>query len=144
MQRTLNLVLLALFLSLVACTSGATGSQIRVQDAWARPALAGGNSAVYLRLVNGGSQADYLLSGASPAAAAVEIHETKMVDGMMKMQPIPRLEVPAGGQVALEPGGLHIMLIGMSRSLSAGESLSLRLRFERAGEMELQVPVREP
>jgi hypothetical protein len=71
-----------------------------------------------------------------------EIHEMADVDGMMQMRPLPEgLEIPGGGEVTLESGGLHVMLIGLIRDLENGASYELTLEFERAGQVTLQVPV---
>jgi copper(I)-binding protein len=60
----------------------------------------------------------------------------------MRMQPTGPLPVPAGGQVRLEPGGLHIMLIGLHQDLTTDSEFVLTLTFERAGTLNLRVPVR--
>jgi copper(I)-binding protein len=145
MLRSLILTLLIAAMSLTACGVGPSQAQIKVEDAWARPApLAGGNGAVYLRLVNTGGEADQLLGGSSPLAQAVEVHKTTMSQDVMKMEPIPSLAVPAGGQVELKPGGFHIMLIGLKQPLAAGSRLPLTLRFEKSGDLQLEIQVREP
>ena len=70
------------------------------------------------------------------------IHRSVVVDGIMKMRHVDAVEIPPGGSIRLEPGGLHAMLMGVSSRLEAGERISLTLVFERAGEVELSVPVR--
>jgi len=96
-----------------------------------------------MRLVNGGSEADQLLGGVSLLAGAVEVHKTTMEEGVMKMEHSPGLEIPAKGEVSLEPGGYHVMLIGVNRALQAGDTLPITLNFEKSGEMQLEVQVRE-
>src|SRR5690606_31343763 len=86
---------------------------------------------------------------ALPISELVEIHETTievyMEDGrfqqVMRMQQIPQLVVPAGGRVELRPGGLHIMLIGLTRDLEEGDSFSLTLYTEDGQEHVIHVPV---
>jgi copper(I)-binding protein len=137
-------IVLIAALALTACGAASTGPQIRVEDAWARPVpSAGGNGAVFMRLVNAGNAPDQLVGAESPAAGTVEVHQTTMEEGVMKMEHIPGLEIPAGGETVLEPGGYHVMLIGVSQALSPGDSLPLTLRFEKSGEMTMDVEVRE-
>jgi copper(I)-binding protein len=145
MLRSLTLTLLIAAISLTACGAGTSQAQIKVEDARARPVpLTGGNGAVYLRLVNTGGEADQLLGGSSPLAQAVEVHKTTTSQDVMKMKPIPSLAVPSGGQVELEPGGLHIMLVELKQPLAAGDRLPLTLRFEKSGELQLDIQVQEP
>jgi copper(I)-binding protein len=115
-----------------------------VEDAWARPVpAAGGNGAVFFRLVNTGNEADQLLGGESPVAGSVEVHKTTMEEGVMRMEHIPGLELPAKGEILLEPGGYHVMLIGVNTSLAIGDTLPITLRFGKSGEIQIEVQVRE-
>ncbi len=160
----LKIVSIALLLALVLSACGAAeGAGLRVEEAWARPAMAGGDmqagsegamgggmaapgtGAVFMRLVNDGPEADRLLGGQTDVAAVVEIHETVMEGEVMKMQMLPEgLEIPAGGEVALRPGGYHIMLIGVRDDLEVGERFELDLQFERAGTVTVEAEVRQP
>ncbi len=129
--------------------SGKEGAEetIRIVDPWARAAMQMGGtstSAVYLVIRNEGEQADRLLGAESEAAQTVELHQSKMEGGTMKMEPVEAIDIPPGGQVELKPGGLHIMLIGLKRDLPAGERLTLVLHFERAGDIEVEAEVRQP
>ena len=135
----LTLVLTSL---LVACGS-ANDQTLHVNDVWARPALADGNSAVYFVIENGTAQADTLLSASSDVANAVELHMTKMEDGNMQMMPQSEVPVPSG-ETKFEPGGLHVMLIGLKQNLKPGDSFTVTLDFATAGEMPLAVTVQEP
>ena len=105
---------------------------------------AGGSetSAVYLSIRNSGPIDDTLLDVQTDVAVAAEIHRTTAQDGVMRMGPAGPLLVPAGGTLALEPGGLHIMLIGLHQDLRPGSQVRLTLRFERAGDVEVLVPIR--
>jgi copper(I)-binding protein len=120
---------------------------IRIVDPWARAAIQMGGtptSAVYLIIRNEGEEADRLLGAESDAAQTVELHQSKMEGGTMKMEPVQAIDIPPGGQVELKPGGLHIMLIGLKRDLPAGERLTLVLHFERSGDIEVEAEVRQP
>lgn len=114
---------------------------LRVEGAWARGGVAGGNGAVYATLANDGATADRLVAVKGDAAEAIEIHDMATVDGVMRMRKLEALEVPAGGTVALAPGGVHIMLIGLKDTLKAGATLTLTFVFETTGEVTAAVPV---
>jgi len=147
----------AVLLMLVAgCGSGGDGG-LAIEEVWARPAMAGGEAmaetggmggggtgAVFMRISNDGGQADRLMGGGTDVAEAVEIHETVMDGEVMRMQMLPQgIEIPAGGEVMLKPGGFHVMLIGMQRDLSVGDTFEIELLFENAGSRVVTVEVRE-
>ena len=101
-----------------------------------------GTGAAFFTITNNGSDADRLVAAMSDIAAATEIHEMAMKDGTMTMSPLmDGLEIPAGETVTLEPGGYHIMFIGLTQDLKAGDTFTLTLEFETAGEVEVTVPV---
>ncbi len=144
------LLMVGLFVALAgACTpvppasSGAGGAAgIVATDAWAR-AAATGNSAAYMILRNGSPAADRFVKAESDVAAAVELHQTTMDGGIMKMAPVDGIALPAKGQAELKPGGLHVMLIGLKQELKPGEKLKLKLHFEKAGVQEIEAEVRK-
>lgn len=117
--------------------------QLTVVDAKARPApLAGGNGAVYLTVLNGLAEDVQLVSAASPAAGVVELHETVNDGGVMRMVHHPEgFPVPAGGDMAMVPGGKHVMLIGVAQALSPGDSVELLLSFDNGETISLSAPV---
>lgn len=108
-------------------------------------AMGGGmNSAVYMMLTNPGDSPDRLLSAAADVAGAVEIHETTMDGDVMRMQQVSGgIEIPANGQVELKSGGLHVMLIGLTRDLNPGETFPVTLQFENAGAVTVEAEVRQ-
>ncbi|MBP0445539.1 copper chaperone PCu(A)C [Roseomonas sp. SSH11] len=114
---------------------------ITVEQPWARAALQGGTGGAFLTIRNAGSQPDRLLSASTPLARAVEIHETVREGDISRMRPVQALEVPGEGSVTLQPGGLHVMLLGLSQALRPGTTLPLTLAFERAGSVTVQVAV---
>jgi copper(I)-binding protein len=143
-----SIIPIALITALVLCACGpvttAGGPQISIEDAWARPVpAAGGNGAIFFRLVNAGNESDQLVGGQSPVAGTVEVHKTTMEEGVMKMEHIAALEVPAKSEVLLKPGDYHVMLIDVSTTLAPGDTLPITLNFEKSGEMALDVEVRD-
>ena len=128
-----------------ACSSSPSSvGTMRVEDAWARPSMGMDRAgAAYLVVVNDTGQADALLRASSPAAATVELHETSAdASGQMAMHPVARIELPAAGRVALEPGGLHVMLIDLTGDLVAGQEIELTLDFEHAPDLVVTAAVR--
>jgi copper(I)-binding protein len=134
-----------LLLSALAACGGAEGPQIEVENAWARPSpKMAGTGAAYMVIKNTGNEADRLLGGETPAAEVVELHESFMDENdVMKMQPVEGgfIEVPAGGEAELRPGGLHIMLIRLTEPLENGQTIPLTLSFEKSGEIGIEVVV---
>lgn len=141
LTRTVTTGLLgALSLLLAACSGAAGGSEISVSDARV-PVPAGANGAVYMTLTNDGDAADRLIGVTTDIAEVVELHESSMEGGSMSMQQVEGVDVPAGGEALLEPGGLHVMLIGVTEDLVEGDTVDLTLEFENAGEQPVSAEV---
>lgn len=119
----------------------AAQDKVEIVEPWARASLAGRNSAAYMTIVNHGAEKDELIAASSPVARVVELHTHIMDGGVMRMRQVEAIEVNAGEPAVLRPGGLHVMLIGLTRDLKAGESIPLTLRFRNAGERTIEVPV---
>jgi copper(I)-binding protein len=115
-----------------------------ISDASSRETpIAGGTGPGFMIIRNNGSADDRLISASSPATASVEIHEMSMADGQMTMRALPDgLLIPAGGSVELAPGGLHLMLIGVTDALAAGQTVPVELRFEKAGTVTVSLAVK--
>lgn len=116
---------------------------IHIEHPWTRATPPKAEIAgAYMRLENKGHAADRLLSAASPAADHAEIHRMDVKDGVMTMRPLAEgLDVPPGETVALAPGGLHIMLVGLARPLKEGERVPLTLTFAKAGTVTVELAV---
>ena len=138
---------LLLGVALLACGAPA-GPQIEVENVYARPAAAMGEGATggaFMLLRNTGGEADRLVAAQSDVAGTVEIHETTLEGGVMKMRPVVGgIEVPAGGQVELKPGGYHVMLIGLTQNLVEGDRFRMVLQFEKSGPLTVEAVVRMP
>lgn len=114
---------------------------IRIDNVWSRPAPVKANGVVYMHIQNIGDSDDYLLSLQTSVAGIVEIHEAKMKNGMMMMGPLDSLKIAGKSSVSLEPGGYHIMLIGLKKDLLEGDRFNVTLRFAKAGVISVDVPV---
>ena len=147
---------------LVTCGTPA-GVQLKVEDVWARPAMAvegsGGSSgggmgqgmamagtgAVFMTITNSGAEPDRLVGAKTDVAEVVEIHETVMDGEVMKMQMLQDgLVIPAKGEVILKPGSYHVMLIGVQHDLKVGDSFVVALLFEKSGSMSVEPEVSQP
>ncbi len=124
------------------------GPKISVENPYARPPLGSGKvAAAFMTLKNDGDEADKLVKAEGDVAKKIELHTHVMEkkDGkvVMKMRPVPFMQVPAHGQTVLKPGGLHIMLIGVTRDIKPGDAVDLTLVFEKAGKVKVHVPVKK-
>lgn len=119
----------------------AHAADITVQQPWARAAVQGGVGGAFMQIENGGAAPDRLVAVSSPVARAVELHTTVRDGDVMRMRPVTAIEVPAHGAVQLQPGGLHVMLIGLNKALAQGEQVPLTLTFERAGQIAVSLPI---
>lgn len=132
------LLLAALALPLPALAQPA--APISIEASWTRAAGQGAQGAGYLTIRNSGAD-DRLLAATSPAATRLELHNVLRDGEVMRMREVDAIPVPARGAVTLRPGGLHLMMIGLTRPLAAGESVPITLRFERAGEVQATLAV---
>ncbi len=94
----------------------------------------------YLTVLNNGA-ADRLVSAASPVAVSVQMHSMRMEGDVMRMREVDAIELPPGKTVELRPGGLHLMLIGLKAPLVPGQTFPMTLRFEKAGEVKVEMKV---
>ena len=101
-------------------------------------------SAAYFRIANGTPSPDTLVTVETAIASAIELHETiEREPGVRGMRPVGRIPVSPGEVVALAPGGLHVMLIRLTRPLVEGDTLPLTLRFASGEAIDaLMAPVR--
>jgi copper(I)-binding protein len=135
-----RLVFLAAF-ALAAC-SGAQTQGLHVENGWASPTPGGASvSAGYLIIVNDSDSADRLMSAASARAASVDLHEMSMDGAVMRMRPSGPITIPAHGRVTLAPSGAHLMFNGVITPFAEGERVPVRLTFERAGAVSVELPV---
>lgn len=126
---------LALVPSVVA-VGQVPATDLVIQDAWVRETVAGQpNTAAYLVIENRGAAATALTAAAVSDVKAVELHTMRMTTGangageMMRMEKVTEIPVPGKGSTRLEPGGFHVMLFGVARSLTAGSTVVLTLQF---------------
>ena len=137
----------ALALTAAAAISFARGGESRIGDlaivsAWARATPPGASvGAAYVSVENHGAADDRLVGAASPAATSVTIHQTAEENGVATMRPLDDAAIPAGGGLAMAPGGAHLMLTGLSAPLKQGENFPMTLTFQNAGAVTVEIEI---
>ncbi len=141
-MKRLSLLLIISFAALGGIAQAQSSGGITVSSVWARATPGGAKTgAVYLTVENKGAAEDKLVGASTPVADKAQLHSMTMDNGVMKMRPLAALAVAPGGTATLEPGGNHMMLMGLHEPLKQGDSFPLTLEFEKAGTVEVQVIV---
>ena len=148
-QRAAGIVAaIALFAAVpLAQAHGYKLGQLEIGHPYARATVPGQPAAgAYLSLENKGTASDKLVALSSPASKSAEIHTMAMEGNLMKMREVDGgLEIKPGQKIAMQPGnGYHIMLMGLSKPLKAGDKVPLTLTFEKAGKVEVTLNVEDP
>jgi len=139
-----KLLISAILLATLLVSGCAKSGEFKVMDAWARPAASGDNGAVYFIISNATDADDTLLSVSTDVASAAEVHMSMMDDnGVMSMQMQEALPIPAQQEIIFKPGGLHVMLIGLTQDLKVGDTITLVLNFKEVGSLTIEASVRE-
>ncbi len=119
--------------AMVVGVSGCSTEQLEITDSWVRSSemsVSGGMTGMFMEVTNPTSS-EITLVGGSSDAGMVEIHETVMGDDGMQMQEINGgIEIPAGSTVVLQPGGLHVMIMGLNDDVLAGDEVTVDLEFD--------------
>jgi copper(I)-binding protein len=116
---------------------------VEVRDAWTRPAAQGGNGAIYFVIENHSSETLEMIGVESDIAEAAEMHESRMSGDVMEMHQLESVSLEPGAEVIFEPGGLHIMLVGLKQDLKIGDEIQVTLNFSNAQSIQLIVPVQD-
>ncbi|MBY8976507.1 copper chaperone PCu(A)C [Rhodobacteraceae bacterium NNCM2] len=117
---------------------------LTVDHANSRPTLPNRPMAAYMMIMNEGAADDALVGASSPDFESIEIHVMVEQDGVMKMNQLDSIEVPADGAATLEPGGMHLMLFGAKTHFKEGDSFPVTLEFSKTGAVEVEVKVEKP
>lgn len=116
---------------------------IQVVEVWSRELPPNAPvGAAFMSIENHSDTPDRLISAESSIAEVTELHAHIHEGDVMRMVKVESIDVPANGQLTLEPGGYHIMLIDLKKPLVAGEHLPLSLQFEHAGQMDVIVDIK--
>jgi copper(I)-binding protein len=144
MKKVISSALLAS--AFVATTVFASGNEVKVgnlkiENPQARATVpAQKMSGGFVKIENKGG-ADKLLAASSPASKSMELHTMTMDGNVMKMREVKAIDIPANGTVELKPGGLHLMFIDLNEQLKPGSTFKVKLKFEKAGEVEVPFQV---
>ncbi len=113
-----------------------------IVEPWARATIGQVKTgAAYLSVINHGAAGDRLLAVSTPVAAKAQLHSNIVEDGVMKMRPVEAIDIEAKGSTTLEPGGVHVMLMGVRNPLEEGDAFAMTLTFETAGSVDVEVHV---
>ncbi|MFT5757758.1 MAG: copper(I)-binding protein [Alteromonadaceae bacterium] len=139
---TLPRILIALSILLFSHLGHATSNALSFTEPWIRllpPTVM--HTAAYVTINNSANTPDTLLNVTSPAVNSLSVHQTKNVDGMMKMLSADDLLIPADGKTYLAPGGYHIMLMGLESPLVENQKITITFEFKHAGKIDVVFPV---
>ena len=144
MKTRVSLALIILVLLATACAAAPAASvgSIQINSAWIKAASSSGNTAAFMVIKNTGSQPDRLVKGEFSSAKMVQLMTTAEKDGKMAMSMVDAIDIPAGGQVELKSGSFHVMLMGLTNELKAGDNANVTLTFEKAGPVTFALPVK--
>ena len=118
---------------------------LEIDAAWARASIGTSRpGAAYFTVRNLGDEADRLTGLSSPVSAMPMLHQTTLSEGISRMAHMEAAEIPAGGELTLEPGDMHVMLMELTTPLKEGATFPLTLTFEAGGEITVEVPVFGP
>jgi copper(I)-binding protein len=138
-------MILLTFACAALLAGASSGKVVTVADAWVRtPNPAVSITAGFMTIENPTARPVALTGASTSAAAVVEMHEMRMVDGQMSMRKVEKIEIPAGGRVRLEPGGLHLMLFELKEKIVDGTRVEFVLKFDDGTEAKVGATARSP
>ncbi len=139
-----SVLVFGVFSAFSSVFAGSAADAVSIVDPYVRAMPPGQpTSAGFLGLKNNSDQDHAVVAVEGAVAKAVELHTHTMEDGIMHMSQVERVDVPAGQVVMLQPGGLHVMFMGLKKNLIPGDSVSVTLVFEDGSRKQLDVPVRK-
>lgn len=145
-MKPVSLAIAAITLSLpLAVWAAGAADGITVTDPYVRLAPPGAQATgAFMVLKNNGDKDVRLVKADNPASKITELHTHINEGGVMKMRPVPAIEIKAKGETALKPGGLHVMLIDLKAPMKDGDSVAITLGFDDGSSKQVSAPVRKP
>lgn len=147
MRRLLPAIGACLATTLMATfTSMAATAEIRVENAWSRATPPGiDRGAGYMTLHNAGDETRAVTGAEAEGAGGVEIHESREVDGQMRMEALPDgVTLEPDETVEFAPMGIHLMIMGLDKQLVEGERFPVTLEFRNGETLETELAIRAP
>jgi len=134
-----------IFCAVVGVVAGlfsiAAQAEVTVKDAWVRGTLPAQTvTGAFMEIVS--SEDATVISASSPLSEVVEIHSMTLENGVMKMRPLSRLALSAGTPVKLAPGGYHLMLMGLKKTITKGDVVPITLKVKGTNKKTKRVEVR--
>lgn len=145
MKNSMSVLFVLLFSLFSGSLMAATAADsINIVDPYVRAVPPGQTvSAAFMQLKNTSDQKHAIVNAKSTISKVVELHTHTHENGMMKMRQVEKMEIPANGETILQPGGLHIMLIGLQSTLTLDQKVALTLEFEDGSTKKIEAPVRK-
>jgi copper(I)-binding protein len=138
-MRKISLVMIALW---SLCNFAFAAETLQIREAYVREMPPGqSTTAAFMKLVNPNNRPIAIVAATTDSAGQAEIHRHRHENGMMQMEQVTRVEIPARGQLIFEPGGYHLMLINLKRSFHAGEKINITLLDEEGKFYTASIPV---
>jgi len=134
-----GLIIVLLTFLISSCELGL--GDIEVHNAWVRPTAEGGNAAVYFLIHNHSRKYDELTGASAIITNNVEIHQTSIQNDIATMDMTSVVPLPPGEDIFFEPGGLHVMMVGINQDLIKGERVALILHFKDHGDIVVAVQI---
>jgi copper(I)-binding protein len=126
-----------------AFAGSVTVGDLSIDSPWARASAGMARAgAAFMTITNASNQDDTLVSASATVSKVVELHTHIHDNGVMRMRKVDSIAIPANGTAVLQPGGLHVMFIGLHQPLAQGEIIPVTLQFANAGSVDIQVEVR--
>ena len=111
-----------------------------ISDVWVKATIPGGSvSGAYMQIKSAATVK--LIKVESPAAGLIELHESKMTNGVMEMNAVDGVDIPAGKRVTLKPGGMHVMMMKIAKPIVVGDKVPLTMTFIGADKKSFQIKV---
>ena len=137
------LTTIVLFFAFITLSGNSFADNISIMHPYVRAVPEGQpNSAAFMVLKNNTNKDRALVNARSNVSNFVELHTHKKEGGMMRMRRVKKIDIKAGSETVLKPGGLHVMFIGLKQQLKAGDKVELELEFDDGETIKLTVPVK--
>lgn len=146
MKKLVGLVVLPLIIGTVTTVSADSHGHagIIIEDSYVRVVPPGQkNTGAFMTIHNASDKIRRITSAQSNVAKIVELHTHVHEEGMMKMRQIDKIDIPAMGKTVLKPGGLHVMLIGITEAIVEGKPVKITLVFANGERKEIEVAGRK-